>query len=298
MTTSLALIGYASGIAANDPGCAEGPLQLQNHALEQQLSKQHLPSHWRTMLVSRSGNKDDRLQRVVELNTELAAITFDLIQQNKRFAVLGGDHSCAIGTWSGVAAALAQQQPEYGLGLIWIDAHMDSHTFETTATGNIHGMPLAALLGYGDTSLTHISMSRPKVDPKRVVLIGIRSFETEEEKLLQRLGVRIYNMEAIAKQGLDSVFSEAIAYVKENSLRFGVSLDLDSIDPFDAPGVGVPEANGISGENLCQVLSQLRQEVSLIGVEVVEYNPYHDKADKTEKLIKEILLSIFGVKTK
>lgn len=294
MTTSLSLIGYASGIAANDPGCAQGPLQLRDHVLEQQLSEQHLPSHWQAMLVPRSGNKDDRLQRVVELNAELSSITFDLIQQNKRFAVLGGDHSCAIGTWSGVAAALAQQQ-DSELGLIWIDAHMDSHTFETTATGNIHGMPLATLLGYGDTSLTHIAIPRPKIDPKRLVLIGIRSFEAEEEKLLQRLGVRIYNMEAIAKRGLDSIFSEAITYVKENSLGFGVSLDLDAIDPFDAPGVGVPEANGISGENLCQILTKLRQESSLIGVEVVEYNPYHDKNHKTERLIKEILLSIFGV---
>ncbi len=297
MTTSLSLIGYASGIAANDPGCAEGPLQLQNHALEQQLTEQQLSSHWQAMLLPRSGSKNDRLQRVVELNTDLAAITFALTQQNKRFTVLGGDHSCAIGTWSGVAAALAQQQSGE-LGLIWIDAHMDSHTFETTVTGNIHGMPLAALLGYGDVSLTHILMPRFKIDPKRLVLIGTRSFEAEEEKLLQRLGVRIYNMEAIAKHGLDTVFSEAIAHVKENNLGFGVSLDLDAVDPFDAPGVGVPEANGISGENLCQVLSQLRQEASLIGVEVVEYNPYHDKTDKTEKLIKEILLSIFGVKTK
>lgn len=297
MTTSLSLIGYASGIAANDVGCADGPLQLQNHDLEKHLSEQHLASHWQAMLVPRSGNNNDRLQRVVELNAELAAITFELVQQHKSFVVLGGDHSCAIGTWSGVAAALAQQQ-ESELGLIWIDAHMDSHTFETTSTGNIHGMPLAALLGYGDPALTQIGVPRPKIDPKRLVLIGIRSFEAEEEKLLQRLGVRIYNMEAIAKRGLDRIFAEAIAYIKENSLKFGVSLDVDAIDPFDAPGVGVPEANGISGETLCQVLTQLRQETSLIGVEVVEYNPYHDKDHKTERLIKEILLSIFGVKTK
>ncbi|MFZ0218730.1 MAG: arginase [Candidatus Aquirickettsiella sp.] len=294
MTTSLSLIAYASGIAANNVACAEGPLQLQHHALEQQLSEQHLRSHWQAVLVSDNANKKDKLSRVVELNTELAAITFDLIQQNKRFAVLGGDHSCAIGTWSGVAAALAQQQ-NAELGLIWIDAHMDSHTFETTVTGNIHGMPLAALLGYGDTSLTHISIPRSKIDPKRLVLIGTRSFEAAEERLLQRLGVRIYNMEALEKRGLDTVLAEAIAYVKENSLGFGVSLDLDAIDPFDAPGVSVPEVGGISGENLCHVLKQLCHESSLLGVEVVEYNPYHDKNRKTERLIKEILLSIFGV---
>ncbi|MEN9916502.1 MAG: arginase [Pseudomonadota bacterium] len=291
--TALSLIGYASGIAANDKGCGEGPLLLQRDGLEKQLSIQHLAAGWHAMLVPSQGSEDDRLQRVVELNTQLAAITFDLTQQKKHFALLGGDHSCAIGTWSGVASALAQQNGE--LGLIWIDAHMDSHTFETTLTGNIHGMPLAALLGYGDTPLTHIAMSQPKINPKRLVLIGIRSFEAEEEKLLQRLGIRIYNMEAIAKQGLESVLSDAIAYVKETSVGFGVSLDLDGIDPFDAPGVGVPEANGISGKELCQGLKQLRQESQLIGVEVVEYNPYHDKGCKTKRLIQEILLSIFGV---
>jgi len=293
LTTSLSLVGYASGIAANDAGCGQGPPQLQNHALEQQLSEQQIPCHWQAMLVPRSGSKKDSLQRIAALNTELANITFDLTQQCKRFTVLGGDHSCAIGTWSGVVAALEKQQ-QSELGLIWIDAHMDSHTFETTPTGNIHGMPLASLLGYGDTLLTHISIPRPKIDPKRLVLIGIRSFEVEEEKLLQRLGVRIYYMEEIEKRGLDAVFSEALAYVKENSVRLGISLDLDGIDPFDAPGVGVPEANGISGESLCRVLTQLRQESSLVGVEVVEYNPYHDMNLKTESLIKRILLSIFG----
>jgi arginase len=295
MITSLPLIGYASGIAANDPGCAQGPLQLQHHLLEKRLFDQQLHSHWQAMLVPRSGSKENCLERVVELNTELANITQDLAQQYKRFAVLGGDHSCAIGTWSGVASALAKQQQLNELGLIWIDAHMDSHTFETTFTGNIHGMPLASLLGYGDTSLAHIGISHPKIDPRRLVLIGIRSFEMEEEKLLQHLGVRIYNMEEIEKKGLDAVFSEALAYIKEKSVRWGISLDLDGIDPFDAPGVGVPEANGISGESLCRVLTQLRQESSLIGVEVVEYNPYHDKQQKTERLIQKILLSIFGV---
>lgn len=294
MTTSLPLIGYASGIAANDPGCAEGPLQLQSHALEQQLSEQNIPCHWQAMLVPRTGSKKDCLQRVVELNVKLANLTFNLTQNNECFAVLGGDHSCAIGTWSGVVAALEKQQ-QNELGLIWIDAHMDSHTFETTSTGNIHGMPLASLLGYGDKSLTHMSVARPKLNPKNLVLIGIRSFEMEEEKLLKNLGVRIYNMEEIKKQGLDTVFSEALAYVKKNNVRIGITLDLDGIDPFDAPGVGVPEANGICGENLCQTLTQLRHESSLIGVEVVEYNPYHDMNQKTERLIKEILLSIFGV---
>jgi len=292
LSGSLSLIGYASGVAANDEGCANGPIQLKKQGLAQQLSEQNIPSHWQAMLIP-GDPTHTKLQRIRQLNIELSTLTFRCVQQNKRFAVLGGDHSCAIGTWSGVAAALAEQSNSKW-GMIWIDAHMDSHTFETTPTGNVHGMSLAVLLGHGDKLLTHIAMPRPKLCPKHLVLIGIRSFETGEQKLLERLGVRIYDMHCIEKKGLKTVFTEALAYMKENNLKVGVSLDLDGIDPFDAPGVGVPEVNGISGRDLCQVLIQLRQEPQLMGVEVVEYNPYHDKNNKTEWLIKEILLSIFG----
>jgi arginase len=293
MTTRLSLIGYASGIGANDPGCAEGPIRLRNNSLEIQLSRQGVMSYWHAVLTPRDGSEAECLERIAALNLKLAQITFDLTQQNQHFVVLGGDHSSAIGTWSGVAAAQTKQ--EGTLGLIWIDAHMDSHTFETTRSGNIHGMPLAALMGYGDVSLTQILTTQAKIDPRQLSLIGIRSFEAEEAALLTHLGVRIYRMEEIRQRGLKTVFSEAIARAKKNSLGFGVSLDLDGIDPKDAPGVGVVEKNGILAKELCQALSVLRQEKQLIGVEVVEYNPYHDKDCKTERLIKDILVSIFGV---
>ncbi len=293
MTTLLSLLGYASGIGANDPGCAEGPIQLRNNSLEIQLSDHGVMSHWQAMLMPRDGLKAENLKHIAALNLELAQITFDLTQQAQRFAVLGGDHSSAIGTWSGVAAAQAKQ--DGALGLIWIDAHMDSHSFETTRSGNIHGMPLAALMGYGDISLTQILTVQAKIDPQQLSLIGIRSFEAEEAALLAHLGVRVYKMEEIRQRGLEAIFSEAIARSKKNSLGFGVSLDLDGIDPKDAPGVGVAENNGILAKELCQALSVLRQEEQLIGVEVVEYNPYRDKDGKTEKLIKDLLLSIFGV---
>lgn len=293
MSKSLSLLGYASGIAANDPGCAEGPIQLRQQALETQLSEQGLLSRWQTMLMPREDSKIDCLQQVAELNNELAHITYQLTQQKQHFAVLGGDHSSALGTWSGVATALSQQQGS--LGLIWIDAHMDSHTFDTTHTGNIHGMPLAALMGYGDDALTKILMTHAKLDPKQLSLIGTRSYEPEEAALLERLGVRIYDMQEIEQRGLNIVLAEAISHAKKNSLGIGISLDLDAIDPMDAPGVGVPVAHGLIAESLCQSLTLLQQEEKLIGIEIVEYNPYRDKNHKTEKLIQQLLLSIFGV---
>ncbi|MES2998754.1 MAG: arginase [Pseudomonadota bacterium] len=292
MSTSLVLLGYASGLAANNSGCAEGPRKLKEHHIENKLSSQGLNSHWQAMLALQADSTKDRLIQVAELNRQLAEITHDLVEQDQPFLVIGGDHSSAIGTWSGVSAT--KLSTENALGLIWIDAHMDSHTFDTTPSGNIHGMPLAALLGYGDVALTEILTSKPKLKPEHLSLIGARSFESEEAALLRRLGVRIYEMPEIKRRGLIVVLQEAIARAKKNTAGFGVSLDLDAIDPNDAPGVGVPEPDGIAGKDLCQALTLLRQEKQLLGLEIVEYNPYLDEDNKTEQLIHKIVLSIFG----
>jgi len=295
VSQSLALIGYASGLAANNSGCGEGPLKLQALHFERQLSRKGLESHWQAMLTMPADSTTDRLTQVAELNKQLAKITTQLTKRNQPFLVIGGDHSSAIGTWSGVAASILSREDD-ALGLIWIDAHMDSHTFDTTPSGNIHGMPLAALLGYGDVALTEILTSQPKLKPEHVSLIGIRSFESEEAALLNRLGVRIYEMPEIKQRGIRLVLQEAIARAKKNTSGFGVSLDLDGIDPKDAPGVGVPEPDGIAGEDLCQALTLLQQETQLLGLEIVEYNPALDHDHKTEQLIQKLVLSIFGGK--
>lgn len=288
MSKSLALIGYASGLAANNPGCAKGPLQLKAHTIENQLGRKGFAC-WQAILVPTESKKECLIQ-VAELTTQLAKIVYDLIQKKQSFVVFGGDHSSAIGTWSGVSAAKLNQP----IGLIWIDAHMDSHTSATTPSGNIHGMPLAALLGYGDAELTEVLAFKPKLSAEHVSLIGTRSFEEEEAALLHDLGVRIYEMPEIKERGLSVVLQEAMARAKRGTVGFGVSLDLDAIDPKEAPAVGVPEVDGIAGKELCQALSLLKQEKQLFGVEIVEYNPDLDKNHKTEQLIHKIVLSIFG----
>ncbi|MDQ8040115.1 MAG: arginase [Rickettsiella sp.] len=290
MSRSYALIGYASGLAANNPGCANGPLQLKAHTFENVLLTKGIKSYWQAMLLPQP--EKTRLIQVAQLNTQLAMITYKLRKQKQLFIVMGGDHSSAIGTWSGLSAA--EMYAGNSIGLIWIDAHMDSHTFDTTPSGNIHGMPLAALLGYGDDNLTKILSSQPKLKPEKVSLIGVRSFEEEEAALLYDLGVRIYKMPEIKERGLNVVLQEAITRAKQGTAGFGVSLDLDGIDPNDAPGVGVPEPNGILANDLCQVLTLLRREKQLFGIEIVEYNPYLDENHKTEQLIHKIVLSIFG----
>ena len=289
MSKSFVLLGYASGLAGNNPGSAAGPLQLKTRAMEDSLASKRF-AHWQTIVVPEAESKKEVLTQVVELNTQLASVTCDLTQREQPFLLIGGDHSSAIGTWSGVSAAKLSA----AIGLVWIDAHMDSHTFATTPSGNIHGMPLAALLGYGDKKLTDILTLKPKLSAEHVSLIGSRSFESEEAALLHRLGVRIYEMPEIKERGLACVLQEAIARAKQGTVGFGVSLDLDAIDPSDAPGVGVPESDGIGGEALCQALTLLQHEKQLLGVEIVEYNPYLDEGHKTEQLIHKIVLSIFG----
>lgn len=286
---SLALIGYASGVAAGDPGCGDGPLILERSGLLDALIHDGIPSHWEAML--KPVQLATKVAIVAEICQRLAQQTQHLVMQQQKFAVMAGDHACAIGTWSGAAAAIPDKAP---IGMIWIDAHMDSHTPDTTPSGNIHGMPLAALLGYGATELTQLMTANHKLQPEHVSLIGVRSYESGEAALVHDLGVRIYKMDEVQKRGINVVLQEAINRAKHGTAGFGLSLDLDGIDPIDAPGVGTPEPNGINGMAMCLALTQLRQDKHLLGVELVEFNPYHDRDQKTQTLIKDLLISIFS----
>ena len=192
--------------------------------------------------------------------------------------VIGGDHSCAIGTWSGVKRALGA--PER-LGLIWIDAHMDSHTFATTPSGQLHGMPLACLLGHGEAALTAIDGPEAKLRPQHVCLIGVRSFEAGEAALLHRLGVRVFDMDEIRRRGLAEVFDAALAIVRQGTAGFGVSVDLDALDPEEEPGVGTPVPGGLRRAELAAALSRLRGDPAFVAMEIVEYNPRRDRGHAT-----------------
>lgn len=277
----LPLIGYASGIAANTDGCGDGPLRLQQSSL---LTSSRYS--WIKTLLPDLANLN-KLAVVANLNQKLAKTTRQLVNEQQFFAVIGGDHSSAIGTWSGVAAALAPDS----LGLLWLDAHLDSHTFETTHSGNIHGMPLACLLGYGDPALTQISLPSPKIKPEHICIIGARSYEPEEHALLKQLQVKIFYMEDIKRQGLSAVLEQGLKIVTNGTAGYGISIDLDAIDPTDAPGVSYPEPDGINGRQLCAALQQMTMHPGLTGIEITEFNPYHDEHNLTEQLIFDLLQS-------
>ena len=189
--------------------------------------------------------------------------------------VIGGDHSCAIGTWSGVA------EKHGDFGLIWVDAHMDSHTPQTSITQNVHGMPLANLLGYGD--FTHLA--NPKLKPENLIPIGIRSYEPEEKELLDKLGVKIYYDENC--KNIHKVIEEAINHFPAK-LPLGVSIDMDAFTHKDAPGVGTPEPGGIDLKIFTAAM-QAQSHRKLCCLEVVEFNPTFDKDNITANNVINII---------
>jgi arginase len=221
----------------------------------------------------------------------LAETTRRLAESGSRFLVIGGDHSCAIGTWSGAAAALRPFGP---FGLIWIDAHMDMHVPETTHSGAVNGMPVAALLGYGAPELTGLCDDRGAIAPHHVCLVGARSFEPEEIAFARRHGVRVIGMDELSRRGIEDTCAEACAIAGGGTAGYGVSLDLDAFDPADAPGVGTPEPGGIGASELLDAWADLTRSSLCVGAEIVEYNPHRDRAGRTARLISTLATATVG----
>ena len=286
---TLNIIGAALGVGGFNHQSNDAPSTFQH---SQTLKQSGIAYHWLETIDERSwftgaGKKlstQEKLSIVHNVNSRIAELTFQQVQQHQRFCVIGGDHSCAIGTWSGAASAL-----QGDLGLIWVDAHMDAHTFETTYTQNVHGMPVSALLGKGDKKLTDILTAYPKVKPENLCLIGIRSFENEEAKLLQDLGVTVFTNKDIEQQGLEVLLQRAYEQVTRNTAGFGFSIDLDGFDPEYAPGTGTPVARGIDANDFCHIISQWSQDPKLIGFEIAEFNPHLDIDQITEKTMANII---------
>ncbi len=284
------IIGAAIGLGAKDNRCEHGPAALQAGGILDRLQQQLPASTWAGILHARGNARGhDLLPNIAAFCTRLARATYKAARTDRCAWIIGGDHSCAIGSWSGIASAY-----DGSLGLIWVDAHLDSHTPESSPSGAVHGMPLACLLGVGSPSLTELGGYGPKLLPQNVCVIGVRSFEPAEAMLLQRLGVHIVLMDEIRQRGMAAVVAEAIDRVSSNTAGFGITIDLDVVDPRDAPAVGSPEPGGIAGADLVQALAQLARHPNLAGVEIAEFNPERDVNGATATLIYELLASIAG----
>ena len=288
---NIMIIGAASGTGAPDPSTAEGPDALRHYRVFHDTPLQHV--EWDAILRVPRRERDTPLHAVAALGTRLAAEVERVLGSGHFPLVVGGDHSCAIGTWSGVHRVLAPKGP---LGLIWIDAHMDSHTFSTTPSGQIHGMPLAALLGHGEAALTTIDGPEAKLRPEHVCLIGVRSYEAGEAALLHRLGVRVFDMAEIHLRGLAEVFEAALVIVRQGTAGFGVSIDLDALDPAEEPGVGTPVPGGLRRADLLAALAGLRGDPAFAAMEIVEYNPRRDRGHATADAAGALLDAVAPLK--
>jgi arginase len=206
--------------------------------------------------------------------------------------VLGGDHSIAIGTVSGIAQRYRQQDKK--IGLIWVDAHADMNTPDTSPSGNIHGMPLACCIGIGPEELTHIYGWSPKVEPRNVAIIGLRSVDDEEKRNVTSTGVRAFTMRDIDERGLRAVMQEAIETANDGTSGFHLSFDMDSVDPDEAPGVGTPVRGGITYREAHLAMEIICDCDCMLGLEVVEVNPVIDQANRTALLAVELVMSALG----
>lgn len=282
----LRLIGAASGSGAQDPGCHAGPPALHRaHAFDDLNRRPDLT--WGEMLFPRQ-RLEGKTAQVADLCQRLQQAVAQARQRGETPVVLGGDHSCAIGTWSGVRASSTEP-----VGLLWLDAHLDSHTPESSHSGALHGMPLACLLGQGDRRLVSVGGPRPKLRPEEVALIGVRSWEAEERDFLDRLGVRVYGIEEVRRRGLPAVFAEALGRVRNAPGGYGVSLDLDVFDPREAPGVGSPEPAGLSQTELLPCLAGLAGDPALLALELAEFNPDRDAGGRTAALAARLIEAVF-----
>lgn len=278
----LQVIGAAVGSGGPDIRASEAPDVIAHSRWWDESIQAGIPLHW--LITLREEKKPEKLDILCPLFEKLAIQVKSCVKKNQRFCVIGGDHSAAIGTWSGASVGLDKP-----LGLIWIDAHKDAHTFETSLSGNIHGMPVASLLGNGHPRLSQILTHYPKLLPENICLIGVRSYEEGEHQLLQRLNVKVFEMEEVQQRGISTILFEAREHVTKHTAAYGITCDLDAIDPKDIPGVSTPEPGGIDGKELLQAFSQLYPDPRQIGFEIMEFNPSQDKNYKTEQFIFDLL---------
>ena len=279
----LMLIGFASAMASKDTETALGPWDIYYLSLLQNEFKLNL--HWADMIYGSSNKKGlDVLPDLIPLLKKLGEAVLHCISVGQSWCVLGGDHSSALGVWSAVAYA---KRHEGDIGLLWVDAHMDSHTPDSSPSKNIHGMPLSHLLGYGEPALAQLFDKEVKLLPQNLCLLGLRSYEPEEVVFLRNLGVQCYLMQDIEKNGIKEVLDSALKHVSKHTIGFGVSIDLDAFSPDHIPGVSCPEVGGISfPEFINACFSSIK---SCIGFEIAEYNPLKDKDKRTQQAIFKLL---------
>jgi len=239
------------------------------------------------------------LQQIADTCSRTAEAVVESLEAGEAPLVLGGDHSIAVGTISGVAEFYRRQNQK--IGVIWMDAHSDINTPDTSPSGNVHGMPLAALLGLDSASaltpLSHIFGYSPKISPENTVIVGVRDIDAAERENIRRAGVaEVYTMRDIDERGMRTVMEEALRAAGRGTAGYHVSLDMDWIDPEDAPGVGTPVRGGSTYREAHLAMEIIADHGRLLSFEIVEVNPVIDDRNRTADLAVELACSAFGKK--
>jgi len=234
------------------------------------------------------------LKEITATCTKHAELVLKTLEAGKVPLALGGDHSVAAGTVAGVAEFYRRQNQK--IGLIWIDAHTDVNTPDSSPSGNVHGMPLAAIMGLGPPELADIFGFSPKVSAENCVLVGVRDIDAIEREHVHRAGIKVLTMRDIDERGMRTVMEEALHMAGRGTAGYHVSLDMDWVDPEDAPGVGTPVRGGATYREAHLAMEIIADHGRLLSFEIVEVNPVIDEHNQTADLAVELALSAFGKK--
>ena len=296
---AVSILGVPLGYGASMAGVDMGPAALRVARLHQRISRLgYTVRDLADMRLERPqalAPVNEKLKYVREISNACEALAREveaILTAGNLPLVLGGDHSIAMGSFGG-AGCYYKERGET-LGLIWFDAHADMNTPETTPTGNIHGMPLAALLGYGAPELTHVAGFSPKLDPKLCAHVGARDIDPGERELINQLGMRFFTMREIDERGMSACMDEALAIAARGSAGYAVTFDVDALDPGDAPGSGTLVRGGLTYREAHLGMEKIAEAGGMRMLEIVEINTALDVNNKTAELGVELILSALG----
>jgi arginase len=301
-TRRIRVLGVPLDMGASRRGVDMGPSAMRVAGLEARLEALgHQVTDGGNILVEIAetqayGHMSARyLKQIAETCTRTAEAVVETLEQGMTPLVLGGDHSLAAGSVSGVSEFYRRRDQK--IGVVWIDAHSDINTPETSPSGNVHGMPLAALLGLGPEPLSNIFGFSPKIAPENTVLLGVRDIDSAERDNIRRAGLaEVYTMRDIDERGMRAVMEDALRAAGNGTAGYHVSLDMDWIDPEDAPGVGTPVRGGATYREAHLAMEIIADHGRMLSFELVEVNPVIDEHNRTADLAVELACSAFGKK--
>jgi len=234
------------------------------------------------------------LQEIAETCQDICISVQKSLREGFLPLVLGGDHSIAAGVAAGVSSHFREDKKQ--IGYLWLDAHGDMNTPESSPSGNVHGMPLAAIMGYGADELVMLGGFKPKAEPGNIVIVGARDLDAQERKIVKKSGIHVFTMRDIDERGMREVMSDALKYAMDDTDGVAVSLDMDFVDPSDAPGVGTPVRGGVTYREAHLAMEMIADSEAMASLEVVEINPVIDEHNRTALLGVELVLSGLGQK--